>query len=725
MAEYWGIHNDQPSIDPVADKAVRVGWDAIGDLSELQPTRDAFKEALSAAIPEQSSSIAAWAGTLFWFVHVLKEGDIIVCPNRAGRTLNIGSVSGGYEYHPESEQYRHWRPVTWLKTEIPRDKLSIPAQNEISSATTLFGINTGKEEIELLLSDPSASRSQPTFTWAPFYQELANAILAYRDDRPALLDKIWRISHESGLDHLFKYLRSDQRKDGSRGPLRDTDPFTAFSPFNRGIKESARGQIAQAFADEFNIGAAVPTEFLGVPIVNNLNSWFIGWESDRDQEQVEALWDLAESAVKYASAATEESRESLVAAFDAAAQGNTRQLSMGLYWFRPDVFTAFDQVNAGYLSTQFPDLASKLALRAKITGEEFLSNTELLQSWIETSDSPFGSIPELSFAAWQHANSSPTADDGLADGDSAPSANDDGGLVGDIFTIDSIVEDACFIPRQDLEAMQERLLAKKNLVLQGPPGTGKTWLARRLAWTLCNERGSDRVLVLQFHPSMSYEDFVRGFRPNSQGGLELADGPFLEMCTVARANPDLKYVMVIEEINRGNPAQIFGELLTLLEADKRKPEYSMRLAYPRVQDERFHIPPNLYVIGTMNVADRSLALVDMALRRRFAFIELFPRFGNEWAQHVSGLGYDLAVLERFGVQMDALNAHIAEDQMLGRQFCIGHSFVTPSSEVADGGPDTRQWLERVVATEIRPLLEEYWFDRPKEVSTHARSLLEQ
>lgn len=629
MAEFWGIHNDQPTIDPVTDCAVRIGWDEVGDLSKIQPTRDAFKEALSAAISDSTSSIAAWAGTLFRFIHVLKVGDIIVCPDRSARTLNIGRVSGEYEFHADVVMYSHWRPVEWLITGVSRDELSLPAQNELSAATTLFTLVTGKEEIEQLLSDPPPADSRAAFEWAPFYEELANAVLTYRNDRKALLEKLWNVARNSGLEHLFKYLRTDFRTDGTRGALRDVDPFTVFSPFNRGIKESARAQIARTFKDEFGILATAPSEFSGIPIVNNLNSWFIRWENDRDPDQIDLLWDLAESAVGYASATTEETRESLVAAFDAAAHGNTRQLSMGLYWIRPHVFTAFDQVNAGFLSDQFPDLARGLDLRAKIDGEAFLANTEEIQTWITDSTSPFNSIPELSFAAWKHANntSSSAADEGVPD--EKPGATVEvGGLPGDIFTIDSIIEDASFIPRHELEAMRERLLVKKNLILQGPPGTGKTWLARRLAWTVCNERGSARTTVLQFHPSMSYEDFVRGYRPTVKGELKLADGPFLEMSTTARDNPDHKYVMVIEEINRGNPAQIFGELLTLLEADKRTSEYAMRLSYPRTEDERFHIPPNLFIIGTMNVADRSLALVDMALRRRFAFVELRPQFGN-------------------------------------------------------------------------------------------------
>lgn len=727
MIEFWGIHNDQSSIAPIADAAVRVGWDELGDLSKLQPTRDAFKDAVGKSFPEQRASVASWAGTLYRFIHVLKVGDIIVCPDRRARTLNIGRVSGDYDFRSDAEQYRHWRPVEWIVTGVSRDDLSLPVQNELSSATTLFTISTGREEIEKFLADPPQVGEQANFDWVPFYEELADNILAFRDDRASLLGKLWKVAQTSGVEHLFKYLRTDQLTDGSRGPLRDVDPFTMFGPFNRGIKDSARARIAQAYRDEFNISAAAPTTFAGIPVVNNLNSWFIQFENERDSGRVDLLWDLAEAAVGYAASRTEETREALVAAFDATAQGNTRKLSMGLYWLRPDVFTAYDQLNAGFFSDVYPDLAQNLALRAKISGEEFLSNTEQVRSWIDDKQLPFATVPALSYAAWQRAIA-PAVTDGEVD-----SPNEDltqvpefGGLQGDFYSLDSIEEDASFVPRHELETMRERLLTKKNLVLQGPPGTGKTWLARRLAWTLCNERDSRRTVVIQFHPSMAYEDFVRGYRPTAGdgGGLELADGPFLAVSDAARNDPDHRYVLVIEEVNRGNPAQIFGELLTLIEADKRNPESGMRLAYPRFEDERYHVPPNLFVIGTMNVADRSLALVDMALRRRFAFIELRPQFGSDWAQHVSGLGHDLDELEKFASRMNVLNGQIADDRSLGRQFCIGHSFVTPAAAFEGYKLDTRNWLQRVVETEIEPLLEEYWFDRLDLVEAQVKLLLE-
>ena len=275
--------------------------------------------------------------------------------------------------------------------------------------------------------------------------------------------------------------------------------------------------------------------------------------------------------------------------------------------------------------------------------------------------------------------------------------------------IDSIINDGCFLDRARLESMQQRLADKRNIILQGPPGTGKTWLAKRLAYALVGYKDDDRVRPLQFHPNMSYEDFVRGWRPAGDGRLELVDGPLLRLIDDAKQNPDARYVMVIEEINRGNPAQIFGEMLTLLESDKRNAGEAMALAYPRTDGERVHIPPNVYVIGTMNIADRSLALVDFALRRRFAFFDLEPTFGSVWRNWVSdNCGIPDALLRDIERRLTALNDQIAADPTLGPQFRIGHSIVTPPPGAEVDNP--MEWFRQAVATEIAPLLREYWFD---------------
>lgn len=310
------------------------------------------------------------------------------------------------------------------------------------------------------------------------------------------------------------------------------------------------------------------------------------------------------------------------------------------------------------------------------------------------------------------------------EGEEETSDDDAGGIEAfDVYGVQDIAAEGGFIPPQQLSDILERWRAKKNLILQGPPGTGKTWLAKRLAQALIGQRQvpDEQLRMVQFHPAMSYEDFVRGYRPNADGRLTLTDGVFLQVVEAARYNPEVKHVLVIEEINRGNPAQVLGEVLTLMEASKRNSESAMELAYPRTSGERVYVPDNLYVIGTMNVADRSLALVDLALRRRFAFVSLEPVLNAQWRSWCEVRGLDAAVLDHISTRMQALNAEIAADRALGPQFQVGHSYVTPPKEEVVG--DGMAWFADVVETEVGPLLHEYWFDTPERADRAIAQLL--
>ena len=294
------------------------------------------------------------------------------------------------------------------------------------------------------------------------------------------------------------------------------------------------------------------------------------------------------------------------------------------------------------------------------------------------------------------------------------------------YDINDILDDGCFLSEEALKSAISSLSEKKNLILQGPPGTGKTWLAKRLGYVLIGTKDRavtrKRMRAIQFHPSLSYEDFVRGWRPDGDGRLSLIDGVFLEAVEAARAERDRPFVVIIEEINRGNPVQIFGEMLTLLEKDKRKEDEAVELAYSHSQGERIYIPDNLYVIGTMNIADRSLALVDFALRRRFAFVSLETTLNERWREWcIKESGMDTAFLSQVQQRMIELNDEITADRSLGEQFKIGHSYVTPApgEQIAD----PRAWFTEIVETEIVPLLEEYWFDNlDKAASSKVRLL---
>ena len=252
-----------------------------------------------------------------------------------------------------------------------------------------------------------------------------------------------------------------------------------------------------------------------------------------------------------------------------------------------------------------------------------------------------------------------------------------------------------------------------------------------MAYALIGAKDKDKLKAIQFHSNISYEDFVIGYRPSSDeksgGKLELKPGSFLEMIHKAKNDGTNKYVVVIEEINRGNPAGVFGEMLTLLEADKRKEEEALQLIYSNEKyGKGVFVPANLFVIGTMNVADRSLALIDFALRRRFAFIDLQPNFEDKWKEWVhKETDIPEAFLEKIGQRMRELNDKIADDRGLGEQYKIGHSYFTPDDKTIKVDYENKHelWYEEVIKTEIEPLLREYWFDNPDTAKEEVEKLI--
>ena len=285
---------------------------------------------------------------------------------------------------------------------------------------------------------------------------------------------------------------------------------------------------------------------------------------------------------------------------------------------------------------------------------------------------------------------------------------------------DTHAQQDLFIDPGHFTRLVKSIKSGKNLILQGPPGTGKTFIARRIAWCLIGRKDDGPTEMVQFHQSYAYEDFVEGFRPTKEGGFDLKPGVFRRFCERARANPDIPQVFIIDEINRGNLSRIFGELLMLIEADKRSEDYAVTLPY---SDTRFHVPDNVYLLGMMNTADRSLALVDYALRRRFAFETLEPAYGTDYGrdafeQHLVAKGADPALARRICDRMGKLNEKIANDKELGRGFRIGHSYFVPG----DGGVPSEDWYRHVVETQIAPLLQEYWFDAAEDVESDVARL---
>lgn len=253
-----------------------------------------------------------------------------------------------------------------------------------------------------------------------------------------------------------------------------------------------------------------------------------------------------------------------------------------------------------------------------------------------------------------------------------------------------------FMSEYDLSSLKKLLRHKKNIILQGAPGVGKTYSAKRLAYVMMGMTDESRIKMVQFHQNYSYEDFIMGYKPTASG-FELREGVFYEFCRKAANDPDRDYYFIIDEINRGNLSKIFGELLMLIENGYRGK--TVQLAYRK---EEFAVPENLYLIGMMNTADRSLAMIDYALRRRFSFFTMHPGldsagFKAEISRH------DDTRVEKVVEVIRQLNSAIANDDSLGEGFRIGHSYFCNHDTSTD-------WIENVVRYDICPMLEEYWFD---------------
>lgn len=259
-----------------------------------------------------------------------------------------------------------------------------------------------------------------------------------------------------------------------------------------------------------------------------------------------------------------------------------------------------------------------------------------------------------------------------------------------------------YLSSEAYDTLVELIKVKKNVVLQGAPGVGKTFAAKRLAYSIMGVKDKSRVAFVQFHQSYSYEDFIMGFRP-CEKGFELKTGIFYDFCKKAEIDSDNDYFFIIDEINRGNLSKIFGELFMLMENDKRGVE--IRLLYA---DETFSIPQNVYIIGMMNTADRSLAMLDYALRRRFAFYNLLPAFDSAGFVAYRDL-FDNYKFNHLIRCVQDLNIAIANDESLGEGFCIGHSYFCNLAEMND------KILSNIVEYELIPLIKEYWFDEPGKI----------
>ena len=714
------------------------------------------------------------------------------------------------------------------------------------------------------------------FDWVDFYNEFANTLLQYKNNREILIEKVKKIYELTDID-IPTLERNKQ--------LVDIDPFTIFGLFNKSsMTVDNRNKIISTVANLFDIKAPIPTSFDGIPLLNNQNATYYYFIDKRENDDIDTLWELYESALIYANDSSSKNALMLSQYFDLAinkkGNGNSK-ITMGLYWIAPTHFLNLDQRNTWYIyeSGKIPtDLVHSLPIvEDKISASKYFEIVDKLRAFLDSNQSIFKNFIELSFEAWRYseevnrlkraekkeskarAKGAALADDDIetihywiyspgkgakiwdecydnnimaigwdAIGDLRaynskdeikqvmnkhydPSrsyihsacatwefANEmkpgdivfakngmhliigrgivksdyiydaqrkefrnirkvewtdrgewecsrqspmktltditsfteyveqlnlffDSDMLDDAETIETNYPtydkarflDSVYMNDDSYDTLVSLVKSKKNIILQGAPGVGKTFAAKRLAYSMMGVKDPNRVMMVQFHQSYSYEDFIMGFRP-SENGFKLKHGVFYEFCKRAEVDSDNDYFFVIDEINRGNLSKIFGELFMLLESDKRG--VALQLLYA---DEKFSIPENLYIIGMMNTADRSLAMLDYALRRRFAFFNLKPAFESDgFKSYQKSINNDK--FDKLIECIKQLNLAIKSDESLGSGFCIGHSYFCDLDKF-----ETHEFessLTRIVDFEIIPLLSEYWFDDADMVNEWSNNL---
>lgn len=516
--------------------------------------------------------------------------------------------------------------------------------------------------------------------WIEFYKEFANKLLDYKNNRPELIDKMKSIFTNIKIK-IPKHLEK-----------KDIDPFSILTITMR------TEEIIDEIKDKFEINLKYSGDYYPCRL---------GIFYPHLENYIENLWNLFEAAINYADNKNSENREAFIKAFNLAKdiKGIKWYLTIGLHWIRPFNYMNLDISSKKIIIQIIPDYAKYLSDENKsmINGEEYLTICDKLIETINNNNYEFKNLAELQLYAYyiyidnKYIDNKEANEMNIKENYNQSNKYDKKKFLQEVF-----------ITEKEYNKLIDLIKDKQNIILQGSAGVGKTYAAKRLAYSIIGEENKKQVKMIQFHQSYSYEDFIMGFRPSENEGFELKEGVFYRFCKEAEDDEENEYFLIIDEINRGNISKIFGELFMLIENDKRGEE--AELLY---KDELFSVPKNLYIIGLMNTADRSLAMLDYALRRRFAFYEMKPAFDSkQFKDYQNGLKNN-----KFDNLIDTvkdLNKEISEE--LGEGFCIGHSYFCNFQTVTDDK------LSQIIEYELIPLLKEYWFDDKEKVNTWIKNL---
>ena len=682
---------DEDAVDRfLSQNRVGIGFGVGGvDLSVFANRREIANAYREANVGANNRSVGQNVGQIENFILDMKVGDYVIMP--LGDQIRYGAITS-HPYYDPSVGYENRRKVAWYESPIPREQLSdLPLRKTVSEVKDQL-----KDEIWTWFRPSTYSEFQmPEDSWVPFHLEVGQKLIEGEwwlpDNRDVFGSLIEQVRGAAGAPDEYVWT---------------PDPYSFYLAFNTASRDLDRDAGYDRVREMFEIAAPPPERG---QYARRFSVYYWG-DMGLERRGIEILWDFFKFVCRADPVSEPAEAMEFVRKYDAVISSDVpgmadSTLSRWLYWIDPTKYLLTRRLYSGELA-----LAADLGINEPIEGGTAYFNA--LRVVNEFAESKGKTLLDVNRASTTRETLGYDSTIGPVEGD---------------YDVAAMLGDGVFLDRSEIDRMLRILRLKKNLILEGPPGVGKTFIARRLGYALIGRKTADRVTGVQFHQSYSYEDFVGGYRPRIAGDDQMVfrptDGPFLEICEAAKNEPKDSFVLLIDEINRGNLSRVFGELLMLIEADKRNPESGVTLQHRSEDAERFYVPDNVYIIGTMNLADRSLTGMNVAMRRRFGFFDLKPQFGKpvftEWLADKTEMPPEMR--ERINSKMVTLNHEIRDDPSLGENYAVGHSFFCPPKGEPEGG--WYEWYETVVDYEIRPLLKEYWFDAPTKANEQADKLL--
>jgi hypothetical protein len=719
------------------EKIIAIDFD-FGDLTKFN-SREELN--LSLGLPDDGQSNKTWN---LWLFKTANIGDVVFATKGVNTCLGIGIIEGNYTYENISNDFNHRRTVKWITDKVYQYK-----PDTLKGYKSLFRPDTFSptKVWEFLLNE-----------YARLYPELEEVFsennLIFQNSE-LITDELITDNHLKGPEFtkFFNPLLKVLNSIGGEGKPSEISPLVAKElsiskaeieeKFSSGVRK-VYNQIAWA-RNYLKEGDYISNEKRGIwsltekgknkvlsdieilELFKNVQAKFLKKNKvspveivENEKEEIEPLnfwWLNANPKIWSMSILIEGDRETYTTYNE---KGNKRR-----------IYKYFEEVKPGDLIIGYESTPTKQikaihevtkGIHTTANGEEIefelVEKLEIPVHWNDLKNNPALQKCEV-FINNQGSLFKLTEDEYDIIREIIDNKNIIRGTEVDpkkySFSEDS---DKPFISETDFLQTVALLRRKKNIILQGPPGVGKTFIARKLAYEIMHEVKDANIEMVQFHQSYSYEDFIQGLRPTQKGGFDLRDGIFYSFCQRALAHPDRPFFFIIDEINRGNLSKIFGELMMLIEADKREEKFALKLTYAEDEEDRFYVPKNLYIIGTMNTADRSLAIVDYALRRRFAFVTLQPDYGENFRSFLSSKGLTAPIVEHICSSVTKVNSTIKGDPNLGEGFQIGHSYFCTFTK----GEDENKWWNEILSFELNPLFEEIWFDDSAKVAEALKQL---